>query len=116
MEIEYPESGPVALAMGELYPTIGAFYDAILEAFKQEKPTITGERQLTGTIGGNQLYAIGTLDDVEKAINEIKQQGEGTSQSPQAPDFGGELAHYWILFWSSISRISGFAALSITTR
>ena len=96
MEIEYPESGPVALAMGELYPTIGAFYDAILKAFKElPDKTITGERQLTGTIGGNPLYAIKTLADAEKAINEIKQQGEGTSQSPQAPDFGGELAHYY---------------------
>jgi hypothetical protein len=95
MEIEYPESGPIALAMGELYPTIGAFYDAILAAFKQLNPTISGERQLTGTIGGNELYVIKTLADVEKAINEIKQQGEGTSQSPQTPDFGGELAHYY---------------------
>jgi hypothetical protein len=103
MEIEYPESGPVALTLGELYPTIGAFYDEILAAFKKlPLTTITGERQLTGTIGGKQLYAIEQLADIdktlaviEKAINEIKQQGEGTSQSPQAPDFGNELAHYY---------------------
>lgn len=95
MEIEYPESGPIALAMGQIYPTIGAFYDAILEAFKKLQPTMTGDKQLAATMNGNKLFAIKTVADAEKAINEIKQQGEGTSQSPQAPDFGGELAHYY---------------------
>jgi hypothetical protein len=95
MEIEYPESGPVALALGEIYPTIGAFYDAILEAFKDLSPQMTGDKQIIATIGGNDLYAIKKVADAEKAITEIKQQGEGTSQLPTAPDFGGELAHYY---------------------
>src|SRR5260370_22420239 len=30
MEIEYPESGPVVLSLGQMYPTIGAFDSAIL--------------------------------------------------------------------------------------
>jgi hypothetical protein len=95
MEIEYPENGPIVMALGETYPTIGAFYDAILEAFKNLSPPITGKNQLTASIGDNDLYAITSIADVEKAINEIKQQGEGTSQLPTAPDFGGELAHYY---------------------
>jgi hypothetical protein len=95
MEIEYPENGPVALALGKMYPTIGAFYSAILDVFKDLSPQMTGEKQLTATIGDNDLYAIKTVADAEKAINEIKQQGEGTSRLPTAPDFGGELAHYY---------------------
>ena len=95
MEIEYPEAGPVVTALGEMYTTIGAFYDAILAAFKDLSPPITGNNQLTATIGDNELYAIKTIADAEKAINEIKQQGEGTSLLPTAPDFGGELAHYY---------------------
>jgi hypothetical protein len=95
MEIEYPENGPIALALGETYPTIGAFYDAILVAFQQLAPPMSGQRQLTRQVGGKALFAINTLADAEKAINEIKQQGEGTSQSPLAVDFGNELAHYY---------------------
>jgi hypothetical protein len=92
MEIEYPESGPVVLALGQMYPTIGAFYRAILEAFQELSPELTTKNQLTSPIG---LYVIETLDHVERAITQIKEQGEGTSQSPLAEDFGGELAHYY---------------------
>jgi hypothetical protein len=95
MQIEYPENGPVAFAFGLTYPTIGAFYDAILAAFQNPSVVITGQNQLTGNINGEPLFAIKALADVEKAINEIKEQGEGTSQSPLAVDFGGELAHYY---------------------
>ena len=95
MEIEYPEGGPVALSLGETYPTIGAFYDAILAAFQVHGSSITGQNQLTATINGEALFAINSLADADKAIELIKQQGEGTSQSPLAVDFGGELAHYY---------------------
>jgi hypothetical protein len=94
MEIEYPEHGPVALFLGETYPTIGAFYDAVLQAFKNlPVSNIKGKRQLvSGPIG---LMKITTLSLVENAILKIKEQGEGTDQSPLATDFGGELAHYY---------------------
>jgi len=92
MQIEYPRDGPVALFRGETYPTVGAFYDAILAAFRKIPGSeISAARQLTS--GG--LYRLRSLADVEKAINQIKEQGEGTSQSPLAEDFGGELAHYY---------------------
>lgn len=93
MEIEYPEAGPIALFLGEFYPTIGEFYDATLAAFGKLQPSeITGARQLTR---GQKLFAVKTLADAEKAITRIKRQGEGTSQSPFSDDFGKELAHYY---------------------
>jgi hypothetical protein len=92
MEIEYPESGPVVLALGQIYPTIGAFYSAILEAFQRLSPELTTRNQLTSPIG---VYVIATPCDVERAITQIKEQGEGTSESPLAEDFGGEMAHYY---------------------
>ncbi|MBU7582484.1 MAG: ferritin-like protein [Nostoc sp. TH1S01] len=71
-QIEYPESGPIAFFAGETYPTIGAFYDAILVAFQELKPEMSGTNQLTDdSVGGHKLYAINTLADVETAINEI---------------------------------------------
>jgi hypothetical protein len=98
MQIEYPEH-PFALATAQTYPTIGAFYDALLSAFQTLQPTITGERQLTASFDVNDstenLTAIQTMSDVAQAITLIKEQGEGTSQSPDAVDFGGELAHYY---------------------
>ena len=35
MQIEYPEGGPIALFQGMTYSTIGAFYDALRDAFRQ---------------------------------------------------------------------------------
>jgi Ferritin-like len=94
MQIEYPENGPVAFTLAETFTTIGEFYDALLAAFKKLPASdFVGTRQLTSSSLG--LFAIKVLADAEKAINEIKQQGEGTSQSPFAVDFGGELAHYY---------------------
>jgi hypothetical protein len=94
MEIEYPEGGPVALAMGETFPTIGAFYNAIHDAFASlPDGTITGAKQLFSP--GVGLFKVQSLADVKKAVLEIKEQGEGTSQSPLSVDFGGDLAHYY---------------------
>jgi len=99
MEIELPESGPVAFAEGMAFPTIGAFYDSILQAFQQiPAVTVTGERQLTHPFGGPaDLQEIKSVADAENAIGRIKQQGEGTAQSPVG-DPGGpgdNLAHYY---------------------
>lgn len=93
MEIEFPENGPVALAFGEVYPTIGAFYDAISTVFQQLGPPMSAKNQLTSA--GISLTQVTTVADAVQAINKIKEQGEGTSQSPFAADFGGELAHYY---------------------
>ena len=99
MELEFPQNGPVAFAVpGETFPTIGDFYDAIANAFIQNQHEITGERQLSAS-GGllGQLKAIQSLDDAKEAIARIKEQGEGTTTSPNAVHFGGELAHFYRL-------------------
>lgn len=96
MEIEYPQSGPIAFALTTTYPTIGDFYDAVLDAFIQNASAIAGTKQLTASnslLG--ELKAVNTLDDARKALGTIKEQGEGTTQSPNAADFGGSLAHYY---------------------
>jgi hypothetical protein len=97
MQIELPEH-PVAEA-AETFPTIGAFYDAISAAFTALFPS---NHQFSTTnqigdfpIGDETLTVLTSLDDVQNAIATIKEQGEGTSTSPDAPQFGGELAHYY---------------------
>jgi hypothetical protein len=100
MEIELPESGPRIYHRGVEFPTIGAFYDAILAAFHQlPAGTITSRRQLEFLGDPVELFKIGTLDDAVRAIQEIKQQGEGTSQSPigdpDDPAAQDNLAHYY---------------------
>jgi len=95
MEIEFPEKGPIALFLAEVFPTIGDFYDAILDAFRKLPASeITGGRQI---VRGTKLFAINSLADAEKAIGRIKRQGEGTEQleTPFSDDAGTVLAHYY---------------------
>jgi hypothetical protein len=95
MEIEMPEH-PLAFARGEGPPTIGAFYDALREVFQQVRPTISMNNQLSQSgIGRNDLEPIEDLVGVDDSIVLIKEQGEGTSTSPDAPQAAGEFAHYY---------------------
>jgi hypothetical protein len=94
MEIEMPED-PLARALEEGPPTIGAFYDALSEAFRQVQPAISMNNQLSRGIGTNNLEPIRDLAGVEDSITLIKEQGEGTSTSPDAPQAAGEFAHYY---------------------
>lgn len=94
MEIEMPEA-PLALAAEEAPPTIGAFYDALSEAFQQVQPAIMMNTQLSQGIGPNNLEPINDLAGVADSIDLIKEQGEGTSTSPDAPQAAGEFAHYY---------------------
>jgi hypothetical protein len=97
MQIEFPEHGPVhvltAMRARRTYATIGEFYDAIAKLFQTLSPSIHLERQLVAPAVG--LKKIPDLNAVAKAIDQIKEQGEGTEQSAFAEDFGGELAHYY---------------------
>jgi Ferritin-like len=96
MEIETPENPVAFAALDEEFPTIGAFYDALCEAFQQVQPTISMNNQLSQQgIGRNNLEPIKDLAGVENAIELIKEQGEGTSTSPDAPLAAGEFAHYY---------------------
>ena len=100
MQIELPEH---PLAEAESFPTIGAFYDAISAAFTalfppgHQFPKTNQIDQFDIRVGKltETLNALESLDDVQKAITTIKEQGEGTSTSPDAPQYGGELAHYY---------------------
>ena len=90
MEIEYPESGPVALRF-EQYSTIGAFYTAILDAFEKNQPALLTDKQMNGPLG---LSKITSLEEIREAINLIKKQGEGSNDLPE--DTGpADLAHYY---------------------
>lgn len=108
MQIEYPEDlvhddPPLE---GD-YGTIGEFYDAIANAFGTLNPTIRGTNQLTkatfdnyGCIGATEggpetLPELTCMSNVLDAIESIKEQGEGTSAGPDAPDYRDELAHYY---------------------
>ncbi|MFH8370540.1 ferritin-like protein [Streptomyces sp. NPDC018031] len=97
--IERPDD-PVAEDQEE-HTSIGAFYTAILEAFRAQPDLISGTRQLTRDMSshgeGNDVVALGSLADVEAAVKIIKEQGEGTTVSPENPFPGntGELAHFY---------------------
>lgn len=102
MIVRTSDSSPAFLALNteappKEDPTIGDFYDAILTAFQDLKPEYSTVNQVPeGFLSPNDLFVITNLDDVEKAITEIKQQGEGTSSSPDTdPQFGGQLAHFY---------------------
>jgi Ferritin-like len=98
MQIEYPEHGPVPIqpmmfAVRRTYSTIGEFYDAVSDAFSHLAPPISQDRQLASA--KVHLKQLPDLDAVICAIKQVKEQGEGTVQSPFEDDFAGELAHYY---------------------
>lgn len=95
MQIEYPEAGPVAKT-SETYATIGDFYTAIENAFENlPSGSITGDKQITSSVAGHNITPITSLAEAKAAIDLIKEQGEGTSNSPEIPNSGDELAHYY---------------------
>ena len=92
MTIEYPETGPITAPPQQ--ETIGQFYDAISVALAQVAPPFSGNDQMAATIGENSLTPVLNLADAQNAISTIKEQGEGTSTSPD-DGAGTELAHYY---------------------
>ncbi len=98
-EIERPDK---PLAQFETFTTIGAFYTAIEEAFETLQQLIKGARQIDYPMShhgeGNNILPLDTIEKVRAALLVIKEQGEGTSASPENPFPGkpGELAHYYV--------------------
>ncbi|MEV4443768.1 ferritin-like protein [Streptomyces sp. NPDC049577] len=99
-EIEKPEDPVVESETAGV--SIGAFYSAVLEAFRNNQNLIAGTRQVTRLMAadhgmGNDVVALNSFADVEQAITIIKEQGEGTAASPDNPFPGqpGEMAHYY---------------------
>ncbi|MDX3076783.1 ferritin-like protein [Streptomyces sp. NPDC088354] len=109
MGIEMPEN-PLLRSLGGP-PTIGDFYDGLLEAFRGVRPRLTARGQMTQRVGGDGLRPIRTPADVEWAIEIIKEQGEGTSSSPQAHLSHGALGHYYafaeIYHGRALRRVGG---------
>ncbi|MFE6288024.1 ferritin-like protein [Streptomyces sp. NPDC057877] len=99
--IEEPDD-PVVRGGIAAHTSIGAFYTAVLEAFRAHPELIRGTRQLTRNMAhhgsGNNVESLNSLAAVESAIGVIKEQGEGTSASPENPHPGeqGELAHFYV--------------------
>jgi hypothetical protein len=92
MEIEKPDwPSVVTLFAGESYATIGQFYAAVLAAFELLADSdIKNQKQV---IYGSALFKIKEKADVHMAIKTIREQGEGTPQTPLNP--GNKPAHYY---------------------
>jgi hypothetical protein len=79
--------------------TVGWFYDEITKALRNLSASGkirfgNEKRQVKDWSRPGKLFVIGTLEDAQRAIQEIKDQGEG--RSPSDPDAGrDELAHYY---------------------
>jgi hypothetical protein len=101
LKIEMPEHGPlpdvglVAAGGPPLAATIGDFYDIIDDGLARLSITYQTAGQLETSIGSDELFRIDSQATARRAIQLIKEQGEGTSTSQGAVDFGGGLAHYY---------------------
>lgn len=74
----------------DTFERIGQFYDAVKEAFERIKPKLSVDKQIAGPLAP---LVVATLQDVQRAIDLIKVQGEGTNVDPKSPE--GELAHFY---------------------
>lgn len=94
MQIEYPEFPPVALAAATGPATIGAFYTEIANAFTTVNPTIHPDANAVTVPGAAPITSIQNAQD---AITRIKEEGEGTTGSPdQPPSDILQFAHYYV--------------------
>ncbi|MEV7777246.1 ferritin-like protein [Kitasatospora sp. NPDC088351] len=107
-DIEKPENPLAFAADGN---TIGAFYQRIVNVFPNFAHLLTGQRQVSFPLGsshgaGNDIVPMNTIDDVLKALDIIRTQGEGTDASPDNPFPGapGELAHYYAFKEIAVGR------------
>lgn len=95
MQIEEPEEvlkfPEALLRLPETFPRIGAFYEAVRQTFRDLRPPLSVDRQLTGPLAP---LVVASLEDVDRAVGVIRRQGEGTDVSPAA-DSPTELAHYY---------------------
>jgi hypothetical protein len=108
MPIEQPEASPRVPAEGDDYQTLGQFYKAIEEGFRNVVDRY-GEKAVFGRdtgfqradtyfgIGGGHIVVVRDLESALRAIQEITEQGEGaTTPHPPLPGeepFGG-YEHY----------------------
>jgi hypothetical protein len=94
--IIFPQKKAMALAIAPEYHTIGEFYEAVSALIGELGESVfTGDpqRQVTGAVGPNKLFAVTNVKTAQDAIEIIVLQGEGTSTSPVGGPSG--LAHYY---------------------
>jgi hypothetical protein len=91
MTIEEPEEPLPAMSQwvewDDTYATIGQFYQAILDAFRQLNPALSTEYQVSSAGA-----VVASIEDVDRTIKKIMYEGEGTHGSPT---FDGKLAHHY---------------------
>lgn len=75
--------------------TIGELYDRIDELFKELDPVMNTERQLSGPLA---WFVMADSNSVHKAIDFIKEQGEGSEDVTPASTGMDDLAHFY-RFW-----------------
>ena len=93
MAIEAP-AAPVTGSVDDPL-SIGVFYEEVLKTFRTVGPELSTRRQLNERIGGDLLKPVATLDDIEHAIEIVREQGEGTSSSPADAPGDDHVAHYY---------------------
>lgn len=93
MGIEAPATPLTGSARDPL--SIGLFYEELLKTFRMVAPDLSVDRQLEERIGDDTLSPVRTLRDVERSIEIIKDQGEGTTVSPADGPGDDHMAHYY---------------------
>ncbi|MEN7343763.1 MAG: ferritin-like domain-containing protein, partial [Pseudomonadota bacterium] len=91
IRIERPAMPGDPKPSGEGYATIGAFYEAILNAFRHIDPPLKTDRQITGPMA---TMVIHDMKGVEGAIKLIQHQGEGAEHDACVPGTD-DLAHFF---------------------
>ncbi|MBF8185279.1 ferritin-like protein [Nonomuraea sp. K274] len=94
MQIEHPDFPPVARLETPPPPTIGAFYDTIIETFRETCPGIDPDAHAVEVPFAGPIR---TVADAIETIDRIKSEGEGLPDSPGSPT--GERtshAHYYL--------------------
>ncbi len=120
LQIEYPDNGSIVAnpppPPAPQPPTIGEFYDTISAGFQAVYPNGTFpnpvSHQVTTSVDDDQLIAVTNVADALNAISEIKDQGEGTSLTPDEANFDPkELAHYYafsqVYFGKTLINVPG---------
>lgn len=90
LAIEKPEQPLVEASLDETFTSVGAFYEAIAVALRRLKRPLNTDGQLERPEIG--VAVLPDTDAAAAAMDRIREQGEGTSESPQ---FDGTTAHYY---------------------
>lgn len=98
MQIEKPAFSPVAIDSTARPATIGDFYETISQALTDLQPTFDPQAKFLLSNSGR-VGPITTLNDALAGIARIKEEGEGTEDSPDQPPAvstsPAEFAHYY---------------------